>query len=116
MLLSERVRKFRIEKITKTNNRYRKILYTTKQMQLIVQKLNFHQKVDKEKHPLSTQFIRIESGKLKVTIFNKSGMKKFRTFYLNDGDSVVIPANTFHELESIDTRTTLYTLYAKPVH
>jgi mannose-6-phosphate isomerase-like protein (cupin superfamily) len=65
-----------------------------------------------EVHPKVDQFFRIERGEAKF-IFNEK-----EEHLVHDGDAVVVPAGTFHNV--INTSKTdllkLYTLYSPPNH
>ena len=99
-----------IEKITVNNTFYRKVLHTTKNMQLVVMRLKPHEEIGMESHAKSSQFIRIESGKAKAIIGDKQ-------YYLKDGDAVVIPPNSYHNIIAIgDEDLHLYTVYTPPTH
>lgn len=100
--------KTNIEKRTLNNNSFRKILYTTPQMQLVVMSLKRNEDIGMEKHNRITQFIRIEKGEVLAII---KGKKK----YLNEGDAIIIPANTYHNIIAL-SNTKLYTIYSPPAH
>jgi mannose-6-phosphate isomerase-like protein (cupin superfamily) len=100
--------KTNIERKTLENNRFRKILYTTPQMQLVVMSLKKSEEIGLEKHVGITQFIRVEKGKA-VAIVN--GKRK----YLNSGDIVIIPSNTYHNIIAL-ANVKLYTIYSPPAH
>jgi len=102
--------KINIENKTLNNTNYRKILHTTQQMQLVVMSLKVGEDIPKEKHPHTTQFIRIEGGKALAVVEGKR-------YSLKDNDSIIIPAGTWHYIKNIGrTDLKLYTLYAKPEH
>ena len=98
-----------IERKTLENNKYRKVVYTTETMQLVLMSLAPGDDVPYETHN-ATQFIRVESGKARINAYEN-------VHYLNDGDAVVIPPGVHHRVSSIgDTDLKLYTLYSPPVH
>ena len=99
-----------IEKITINNKFYRKVLHTTKNMQLVVMRLKPNEEIGMERHAKSSQFIKIESGRAKAIISDKQ-------YYLKDGDAVVIPPNSYHNIIAIgDEDLNLYTVYTPPTH
>jgi len=99
-----------IEKITLKNTFYRKVLHTTKNMQLVVMRLKPQEEIGVERHVKTSQFIRIESGKAKAIIGDKQ-------YYLKDGDAVVIPPNSYHNIIAVgDEDLHLYTIYTPPAH
>lgn len=99
-----------LEKKTLNNKNYRKVLFTTKQLQLVVMRLLPGSDIPEEKHPHTTQFIRVEKGS-GVAVING---KKYK---LTDGSAVVISSNTLHRI--INTGKSdllLYTIYSPPEH
>ena len=99
-----------IEKQTVANNRFRDVIHTTPQLQIALMSLNKGEIIPMEQHQNRTQFIRVESGKAAVTV----GDEKLT---LSDGDIVVIPADTDHEVRQLgDEPLKLYSIYAPPEH
>lgn len=99
-----------IEKSTLNNKLYRKVIYTTKQQQLVLMNIPPKDFIHSETHINTTQFIRVESGNGMAYI----SKNKYRLY---DGICVVIPANTKHKI--INTGKTdlkLYTIYSPPEH
>ena len=100
-----------IEKDTLVNKFFRKVLYTTKQMQLVVMCLQPGEDIGMEIHKKVTQFIRIESGEGRVILNGK-------TKHIKDDFCIVIPAGTEHNI--INTSKTklmkLYTVYTPQEH
>jgi len=102
--------KLDIEKVTLKNKNYRKVLTTTKQQQLVVMNVPAGDDIKMEKHPHTTQFIRVEKGKGLAQIGNQR-------FHLKDGSALVIPANTWHHIMNTGTSDLkLYTIYSPPEH
>ena len=102
--------KISIEKTTEKNTYYRKVLYTTKQLQLVVMCLKKGQEIGREKHPHTSQFIRVEKGKAKAVI----GKSVYR---LKSGDAVIIPAGKYHNIINTGKKDLkLYTIYSPPEH
>lgn len=103
--------KVNIERETLNNDNYRKVLYTTGQEQLVLMSLKPNEEIGEEVHEDTTQFIRIESGTGKSVLNGKESD-------LEDGDCVVVPAGTKHNI--INTSDVeplkLYTIYAPPHH
>lgn len=99
-----------IEKAAIENNYFRKVLYTTKNMQLVLMSLKPGEDIGEEIHQLD-QFIRIESGEGKA-ILNGIAHK------INDGFSILVPAGTKHNLINTSSNKPLkiYTLYSPPNH
>lgn len=102
--------KTNIEKATVDNRMYRRILYTTEQTQLVVMSIPPGDDIDKEKHEITTQFIRVEQGNGVAYISDKM-------YRLKDGDCLIIPSNTWHYIKNTgEDDLKLYTLYSPPEH
>lgn len=99
-----------IEKATIENNYFRKVLYTGKNMQLVLMNLKPGEDIGEEIHQLD-QFIRIESGEGKAIL---NGI----VHTISDGFSIIVPAGTRHNLMNTSSSKPLkiYTLYAPPNH
>jgi len=101
--------KTNIRRETLKNNNYRKVLFTTKQQQLVLMALKPSEDIPKEKHN-GTQTIYIESGKGSA-IVGKS--KKL----LKKGDILIIGPNTSHYIKNTGKQILkLYTIYSPPEH
>ena len=105
------IQKGNIEKLTNQNTYYRKVISTTPQQQLVLMCLKPLEEIGMEKHPHTTQFIRVESGRGKAVV-GKS------TYRLSDDSFIIIPPNKCHNI--INTSKTkplkLYTIYSPPEH
>ena len=98
-----------IEKASKENNNFRKVLYTAKNSQLVVMSLKPGQDIGEEVHGLD-QFIRVEAGE-GTAVLNGVEHK------IEDGSAVVIPAGTKHNIINGDNgEMKLYTIYSPPNH
>ncbi len=99
-----------IEKATKQNNYFRKVLYTGKNSQLVLMSLKPGEDIGEEVHHLD-QFIRIEEGTGKAVL---DGVEHA----IEDDYAVVIPAGTKHNIvnSSKDTEMKLYSVYSPPEH
>jgi mannose-6-phosphate isomerase-like protein (cupin superfamily) len=99
-----------IEKATKENKNFRKVLYTAKNSQLVVMSLRPGEEIGEEVHELD-QFIRIEKGKGKAVLDNVEHK-------IEDDYAVVIPAGARHNIinTSKDKEMKLYTIYSPPEH
>ena len=80
-----------IEEDTLENKHYRRVLFTTPDMQLVVMKLYPGEKIPTETHR-GTQFVRIEKGTALVKVEGEE-------FNLTEDKIVMIPANTKHYFE-----------------
>ena len=101
-----------IEKQTLENTYFRQVLFTGKHVQLVVMCLKPGEDIGDEVHPKVDQFFRIEQGEAKF-VFDEKQERLAR-----DGDAVVVPAGTYHNV--INTSKTaplkLYTIYSPPNH
>ena len=79
-----------IENLSIKNNYFRKVLFTTKNMQLVVMSLLPDENIPLEIHKEHDQFIKIEKGKCEAIIGNTQKKKIF----LGKGDCIIIPNNT----------------------
>lgn len=100
-----------IERTTILNTAYRKTLYTTKQLQLVVMNIPIGGDINKEIHKNATQFIRVEEG-------NGVAYLNGKQYKLKDGDSIVIPSGTEHYIKNTSKNNSLklYTVYSPPQH
>jgi len=99
-----------IEKLTMNNNYYRKVLYTTPMMQLVVMSLKPREEIGFERHPITTQFIRVEEGCATAVIDGKR-------FYLKPDDSIIVPPGAYHNVTNTgDIKLKLYSIYSPPEH
>jgi mannose-6-phosphate isomerase-like protein (cupin superfamily) len=101
-----------IEKLTLSNNYFRKVLFTGKHQQLVVMSLKPGEEIGNEIHRHVDQFFRLEGGEAKF-VFN--GKEKH---IVKNGDAVVVPAGTFHNVinNSKTKKLKLYTIYSPPNH
>ena len=99
-----------IEVETQNNDKFRKVLYTAKNSQLVMMSLRPKEDIGSEVHQLD-QFIRVEKGQGKSVLNGKE-------YDISDGFAVVVPAGTEHNI--INTSETepmkLYTVYSPPNH
>lgn len=100
-----------IEKVTKENENFRKVVFTGKFSQLVVMSLKPGEDIGDEVHPNVDQFFRIEEGEAKVIIDGEEGVAK-------DDFAVIVPAGSKHNLinTSKDRTLKLYTIYSPANH
>ena len=101
-----------IEKQTLENAYFRQVLFTGKHTQLVVMSLQPGEEIGKEMHPNVDQFFRIEQGEARFVLSEKE------EHLVRDGDAVVVPAGTYHNVlnSSKMTPLRLYTIYSPPNH
>lgn len=100
-----------IEKDTIENTDFRRVLYTTKNTQLVLMSIPPGGDIGEEVHTTIAQFFRVEKGSGQV-IFNG------KQYHIEDGSAFIIPQETRHNIvNTSDTEDLkLYTLYAPPNH
>lgn len=100
-----------IEKAARDNKDFRRVLYTSKHMQLVLMSLKPKEEIGAEVHSGTDQFFRIEGG---------HGICKINdnTYNVSDGDVIIVPAGARHNVINTDSALDLklYTLYAPPEH
>jgi mannose-6-phosphate isomerase-like protein (cupin superfamily) len=98
-----------IEKLTEQNDDFRRVLYTAKNLQLVVVSLPPGEHIGLETHEVD-QFFRIEQGKGEVLIEGKRRP-------IGPGSAVVVPAGSQHDFFNTGkSALKLYTIYAPPNH
>jgi len=99
-----------IEKDTKENENFRKVLSTGQYSQLVVMSLLPGEEIGEEIHPNIDQFIRIEEGEAKVILDGEETE-------IEDDFAVVIPAGTKHNVINIgQIKLKLYSIYSPAEH
>lgn len=100
-----------IEKLSLGNNLFRRVLYTTKSKNLQLVIMSIDNDIGMEMHKDVDQFIRVEGGK-GIAILDEVEYK------LSDGDSLIIPAGTWHNIINVDKKRPLklYTIYSPANH
>ncbi len=112
----------RLEKDTLKNTNYRNVVHTTKNMQLVLMNLKPKEEIGLEVHtnPNVDQFIKVEHGSAQVIIIeNYEEINEVTEIYhLNEGDAVMIPYGTYHNIINPDSRKNLklYSIYTPPEH
>ena len=101
-----------IEHETLKNGFFRQVLFTGTNTQLVVMCLQPKEEIGNEVHGNVDQFFRIEEGQAKFVFDGKE------EHVVGDGDAVVVPAGTYHNVINVsqDKPLKLYTLYSPPNH
>lgn len=99
-----------IEALTLENDNFRKVLYTGEHMQLVLMTLKPLEEIGLETHTENDQFFRFEGG-TGLAIVGET------EYIVADGDSVIVPANTEHNIKNTSETDDLklYTIYS-PAH
>lgn len=99
-----------IEKLTEQNTDFRRVLYTGKNMQLVLMSLKAGEEIGEEVHEDRDQFFRVEAGKGEVLIDGVSTP-------IEDDDAIIVPAGARHNVKNTGKEPLqLYTLYGPPEH
>lgn len=100
-----------IEAKTLANERFREVLFTAQNVQLVLMTLKGGEEIGLETHDDVDQFIRVEAGQGRAILDGQEHA-------LADGSAVVIPAGTAHNIvnASATEPLRLYTLYSPPEH
>lgn len=99
-----------IEELTESNSNFRRVVYTGKQLQLVLMSLRPGEEIGEETHRDRDQFFRVEKGRGEVWIDgHKTAIK---------GDfGIVVPAGARHNIRNTGEKPMrLYTLYGPPEH
>ena len=108
--------KIKIESVTEKNCYYRNVIFTTKEMQVVLMSLPIKSDIPIEKHKKTTQYIKVEIGEITVQIYDKNKIPE-KKIIIKEGESVIIPANTYHYVKnSYKSSTHLYSIYSPPEH
>lgn len=99
-----------IEDRTEENRDFRRVLYTGKNMQLVLMALKPGEEIGEEVHDDHDQFFRIETGTGEVLIGET-------TRPIKGDDGIIVPAGARHNVTNTgDEVLTLYTIYGPPEH
>lgn len=99
-----------IEESTVKGSDFRRVLYTGKNMQLVLMALKPGEEIGEEVHPDRDQFFRVEKGEGEVSIDGSQTKIKSDV-------AIIVPAGARHNVRNTgDQPLKLYTLYAPPEH
>lgn len=99
-----------IEKLTEENGDFRRVLYTGKNLQLVLMAIKPGSEIGEEIHTDRDQFFRIEKGTGEVVIDGHRSKIK-------GDDAIIVPAGARHNIMNTgEEPLRLYTLYAPPEH
>jgi mannose-6-phosphate isomerase-like protein (cupin superfamily) len=98
-----------IENMAVRNNKFRQVLYTTKNCQLVIMSLRPQEDIGAEIHKVD-QFFRVEEGS------GEAVLNGVRTA-IQAGFAIIVPAGTNHNIINTGSELLkLYTIYAPPNH
>lgn len=99
-----------IVQMTEQNTNFRQVLFTGKNMQLVVMSLGVGEEIGIETHPSVDQFFRIEVGQAKFVVNGEE------TIVAEDG-VFIVPAGSEHNVINVGgSALKLYTIYSPPNH
>lgn len=99
-----------IETLTEENANFRKVLYTGKNIQLVLMTIQSGDDIGEEVHEDRDQFFRFEAGDGEVWIDGVANK-------VTADDGVIVPAGAKHNVVNTGaTPLKLYTLYGPPEH
>jgi len=98
-----------IEKDTADNTNFRKVIYTSKNFQLVLMSLKPKEEIGLETHKDVDQFFRIEKG-TGVAIINGKEHK------IKNGYAIMIPQGAEHNIIAGNEGLKIYTIYSPPHH
>jgi len=98
-----------IESLAVRNNKFRQVLYTAKNCQLVIMSLRPQEDIGAEIHKVD-QFFRVEEGS------GEAVLNGVRTA-IHAGFAIIVPAGTNHNIINTGSAPLkLYTIYAPPNH
>ena len=99
-----------IEKLTEDNANFRQVLYTGKNIQLVLMAIAPGDDIGEEVHDDGDQFFRIEQGTGEVQIDGVAHQVKA-------DDGIIVPGGALHNVINTGTEPLkLYTIYGPPEH
>ncbi len=99
-----------IEELTEGNADFRRVLYTAKNMQLVLMALQPGEEIGEEVHEEGDQFFRVEKGKGEIWV---DGVVS----EIKSDIAMIVPAGARHNIRNTgDKPLKLYTLYSPPEH
>jgi mannose-6-phosphate isomerase-like protein (cupin superfamily) len=99
-----------IEDLTEENSDFRRVVYTGKNLQLVLMSLAPGEEIGEEVHEDRDQFFRVEAGTGEVRIDGKPSP-------IEDDDAVIVPAVARHNIVNTgNDPLRLYTIYGPPEH
>ena len=99
-----------IEDVTLANRDFRRVLYTGKNLQLVLMTLQPGEEIGEEVHEDRDQFFRIEEGSGTIVIDGKANR-------VEDDFGVIVPAGARHNVRNTSNAPLrFYTLYGPPEH
>jgi mannose-6-phosphate isomerase-like protein (cupin superfamily) len=102
--------KSNLEEDTLENKNFRKVLYTSQHLQLVLMNIKAGGDIGEEIHLKNDQFFRFESGEGKCIIDGNE-------YIVNGGDGIIVPAGAKHNIINTGKHELqMYTIYGPPNH
>lgn len=99
-----------IERLTEDNQDYRRVLYTGRNLQLVLMALQPGEEIGEEVHDDRDQFFRVEAGEGELVIDGA-------THRVAADFAMIVPAGARHNVRNVGSSPLkLYTLYGPPEH
>ena len=99
-----------IERVTEANDKFRKVLYTGHNLQLVLMSLRPGEEIGAETHDDRDQFFRFEAGSGEVDIDDN-------TYKVKAEDAVIVPQGARHNVRNTGQEPLrMYTIYGPPEH
>ncbi len=96
--------------LTDNNTDFRHVLYTGKNLQLVLMAIPPGEDIGEETHQDRDQFFRVESGEGEVIIDGNRSQ-------ISSDDAMIVPAGSCHNvINTGNSALKLYTIYAPPEH
>ena len=99
-----------IERVTEANDKFRKVLYTGHNLQLVLMTLQPGEEIGAEVHDDRDQFFRFEAGTGEVMVDDN-------TYEVAADDAVIVPQGARHNVRNTGSEPLkMYTIYGPPEH
>jgi len=99
-----------IELATQANEKFRKVIYTGHNLQLVLMTLQPGEEIGAEVHDDRDQFFRFEAGSGEVMVDDN-------TYRVKEDDAVIVPQGARHNVRNTgDEPLKMYTIYGPPEH
>jgi mannose-6-phosphate isomerase-like protein (cupin superfamily) len=104
-----------VEKLAIENENYRTTLWTGSYLQVTLMSITPGHDIGLEVHEHVDQFLRIEQGK--ANVFLGPDMNELNMQQAGDGDAIIVPAGTWHNLvNSGEVDLKVYSIYSPVQH
>lgn len=107
-----------IEKDTLKNKYWRKVLHTSKHLQVVVMSVPKNMELGWEVHRTNDQFFRVEKGTATIKVKKHQHSRHYQKYVLTDGMTTIIPSGMWHNVinRSRSKPLQMYTIYSPPHH